>query len=175
MLRLFLVIATVATITACGSPSPPASVAPPVSHFENDVLSFEYPSNWNALVPTHDSDPDVMVYLSTEQIAQATPRIQQLNDDGVYIAWTLNNTPPTTTPDPSFTSEVEIGGRPAVVTQAIADGECAALGGGELLTVRIDSPTGQDDVVLLACVRGPNVELTGATIAGMLASVEWKE
>jgi len=160
-------------ILGCDS-GPTQTAAPAVSHFENDVLSFEYPANWNVLVPTPQSDPDTMVFLSTEQLAQTDPRVQQLGDDGVYIAWTRTSTPPLTTPDPSFSSEVEIGGRPAVVTQEVADGDCATIGGGELLIVRIDSPSGQDDYEVLSCVRGPNVSLTGATIAGMLASVQWK-
>jgi hypothetical protein len=137
------------------------------------VLSFEYPSNWNALVPKPGENPGTMVFLSTEQLAETDPRIQQLSDDGAYLAWTTTNAAPLKTPDPSFSSEVQVGGRPALVTQEIADGDCAGIGGGELLRVRVDSPSGQDDVVLLACVRGPNVEITGATIAGMLASVQW--
>ena len=83
-------------------------------------------------------------------------------------------TAPTTTPDPSFSSEVTVGGRPATASQQLADGDCAALAGNELLTVVVESPGSAQDVQMQACVQGPNVELTGAAIAGMLASVHWK-
>ncbi len=41
--------------------------------FENDVLSFEYPANWNALVP--ESGDPALVLLSTEQLATTEPRV----------------------------------------------------------------------------------------------------
>jgi hypothetical protein len=171
--RTVLIAIALLALAACDS-GPAPSVAAPVSHFENDVVSFEYPANWNALVPAPPSDPDTMVFLSTEQLAETDPRVTQLGEDGVYIAWTTTNKQPLTTPDPSFSSEVTVGGRPAVVSQDVADGDCATIGGGELLIVRIASPSGQDDIEVISCVRGPNVSLTGAAIAGMLASVLWK-
>jgi hypothetical protein len=176
VLAFACVALTTVAVAACGSPDPAPSIGPPVSFYEDDTMSFEYPSTWNALKPDAPAadEADVILYQSTEPIASDKPRVEQLREDGVYIAWSRETTAPTTTPDPSFTSEVTIGGRPAVVTQQIADGDCAAIDGGELLIIRIDSPPSEDDIRIQACVRGPNVELTGAAIAGMLASVRWK-
>jgi hypothetical protein len=159
-------------LVACAAPEPAPSVGPVVSMFEDDTLSFEYPSNWNALVP-QSGDP-ALVILSTESLADTEPRIEKLGPDGVYLAWTTLTTAPTRTPDPSFSSEVTVGGRPATASQQIADGDCAAIQGTELLTVVVESPGTSPDVQMMACVQGPNVELTGAAIAGMLASVHWK-
>ena len=97
--------------SACGGPEPAPSVGPVVSTFEDDTLSFEYPSNWNALVP--ESGDPALVLLSTEPLATTEPRIEKLGSDGVYIAWTTIATAPSPTPDPSFSSEVTVGGRPA--------------------------------------------------------------
>jgi hypothetical protein len=172
MLRLgsFVVFAVV-LVSACGSPRQP-SPPPAVATFENDFFSFEYPGYWHTLVPT-SGDPAI-VLLSSEPIAPTEPRVTGIAPDGVYIAWTEVAAAPLITPDPSFTSEVDVGGRPAVITQAIAETDCESLGGDELLTVTVDSPGSSPDVRMRACVRGPNIELTGATIAGMLASVEWR-
>jgi hypothetical protein len=158
---------------ACAGPEPAPSVGPVVSMFEDDTLSFEYPSNWNALVP--ESGDPALVILSTEPLAATEPRIEKLGPDGVYLAWTNVTTAPTTTPNPTFTSEVTVGGRPATASQKIADGDCAGLQGDELLTVVVESPGSAPDVQMQACVQGPNVALTGAAIAGMLASVHWKD
>ncbi len=137
-------------------------------------MSFEYPGNWSALVP--ESGDPALVLLSSETLAQTEPRIESLEPDGVYIAWTEEAVAPVTTPKPSAGSdaEVEVGGRPAVLKQDAADGDCAGLDGDQLITVLVDSEGSRPDVLMQACVRGPNFELTSATIAGMLASVEWK-
>jgi hypothetical protein len=135
-------------------------------------MSFEYPGNWNALVP--ESGDPALVLLSSEQLAQTEPRIDKLNADGVYIAWTELPVAPVATPNPSIGSEVEIGGRTGILRQDAADGDCAGLDGDQLITVQIDSPGSRPDVLVQACVRGPNFELTSAAIAGMLASVEWQ-
>ena len=166
-----LSVAVVFAAGACGS-TPRPSDGPSVSTFENDVISFEYPGNWNALVP--ESGDPALVLLSSETLALTEPRIEKLNADGVYIAWTEESVAPIATPKPSAGSEVDIGGRPGILRQDEADGDCAGLDGEQLLTVEIDSPGSSPDVVVQACVRGPNFELTSAAIAGMLASVEWK-
>jgi hypothetical protein len=159
---------------ACGSPSGPSGTpAASVSNFDNDVMSFEYPANWNALVPG-SGDP-ALVLLSTEELAPTEPRIEMLAPDGVYIAWTEKPVAPVVTPNPSPSSEVEVGGRPAVVVQTSADGDCESIKGDQLVLLTVDMPSPSPDVRMQACTRGPNFELTSATIAGMLASVEWKD
>ena len=172
-MRLIALLFALLVAAGCGStPQPTGSDPPAVSSFENDVLAFEYPGNWNALVP--ESGDPALVLLSSEPLAQTEPRIEKLASDGVYIAWTEQSVSPVATPDPSLGTEVDVGGRPSVLTQKTADGDCAGLDGDHLLTVRIDSPGARPDVQMQACVRGPNFELTSATIAGMLASVDWK-
>ena len=135
-------------------------------------MSFEYPGNWSALVP--ESGDPALVLLSSEALAQTEPRVESLEPDGVYVAWTEEAVAPVATPKPSAGSDVEVGGRPAVLRQDAADGDCAGLDGDQVITVLVDSPGSRPDVLMQACVRGPNLELTSATIAGMLASVEWK-
>ncbi len=117
-----------------------------VSSFENDILAFEYPANWNALVP--ESGDRALVLLSTEPLATTEPRVTALGDDGVYIAFGEAAAAPLPTPDPSFSTEVEVGGRPAIVTRSEADGDCASIGGEQLLLVSFDSPRSSPDVRL---------------------------
>jgi len=173
-MRLFASVAVLLLlVSACGVPAlRTATPGPAVSSFEDDVLSFEYPANWNALVP--ESGDRALVLLSTEPLATTEPRVAALGEDGVYIAFTEVAAAPLPSPNPSFGSEVEVGGRRAIITQTVADGDCASLGGEQLLLVTFDSPGSSPDVRMQGCVHGPNFELTGATIAGMLASVEWK-
>ena len=135
-------------------------------------MSFEYPGNWNVLVP--ESGDPALALLSTEVLAQTEPRIEELNGDGVYIAWTEAPVAPVATPKPSPGSDVEVGGRPSVVTQGEADGDCKSIDGDQQLTIRVESPGSQPDIQMQACIKGPNLELTNAAIAGMLASVDWK-
>jgi hypothetical protein len=168
----FVVIVTVLVFAAACAAEPAPSVGPVVSTFEDDTLSFEYPSTWHPR--DSDSGDPALVILSTELGLTAEPPYERLGQDGVYLAWTTTTTAPTATPDPTFTSEVTVGGRPATVSQKQADGDCAGLHGDELLTVVIESPGSAPDVQVQACVQGPNLELTGAAIAGMLASVHWK-
>jgi|SRR6188508_3203057 len=173
-MQLIASLVVLFAVVGCGSAAQPTSSAgPSVSSFENDLMSFEYPGNWNALVP--ESGDAALVLLSTEELATTEPRIQTLGPDGVYVAWTERSVSPVVTPNPSMNTEVQVGGRTAVLTQEDADGDCAGLDGDQLLTVRIDSAGPKPDVQMQACVRGPNFELTSATIAGMLASVEWKD
>jgi hypothetical protein len=173
-MRLIAPIVLIVVAAGCASTTQPSGTpSASVSTFENDVMSFEYPGNWNALVP--ESGDPALVVLSTEQLARVEPRIDSLGEDGVYIAWTEASSPPVATPKPSAGTDVVVGGRPAVLTQVPADGDCAGLGGQQLLVVRIDSPGTRPDVQMQACTRGPNFELTSATIAGMLASVDWKD
>ena len=72
---------------ACGGPTmPTATPASAVSFFENDVLSFEYPANWHALVP--ESGDPALVLLSTEQLAPTERWLLscRLKHGGVLIA-----------------------------------------------------------------------------------------
>jgi hypothetical protein len=169
----FVVIVCLWLFVACAGPEPAPSVGPVVSTFEDDTLSFEYPSNWQVIAAQSGADP-ALVILSTEPAPATEPPLVMLGLDGVYLAWRTLTVAPTTTPDPSFSSEVTVGGRSATASQQVADGECAAIQGDELLTVVVESPGSAQDVEMIACVRGPNLELTGAAIAGMLASVHWK-
>jgi hypothetical protein len=173
-MRLTAAIVLIVVAAGCGStPGPSGTPSAAVSTFDNEVMTFEYPGNWNALVP-EAGDP-ALVLLSTEQLAPVEPRIEALGNDGVYIAWTEASAAPVATPRPSAGTDVDVGGRPAVLTRESADGDCAGIGGDQLLVVRIDSPSTRPDVQMQACTRGPNFELTSATIAGMLASVDWKD
>jgi hypothetical protein len=173
-MRLLASLIALSAGVACGSPSGPTGTpAAGISNFDNDLMSFEYPANWNALVP--ESGESALVLLSTEQLAQTEPRIESLGPDGVYIAWTEKPAALVATPKPSLSSEVEVGGRPAVVVQTSADGDCESIDGDQLVLVTVDMPSPSMDVRMQGCTRGPNFELTSATIAGMLASVEWKD
>ena len=171
-MRLIALLVCLFGAVACGSPGPTGTPLATVSNFENDVMSFEYPANWNVMVP--ESGDAALVLLSTEVVATTEPRLATIGPDGVYIAWTEKAAGPVVAPDPSASTEVEVGGRPAVVVQTTADGDCESIGGDQLLTVTVDLASPSQDVRMQACTRGPNFELTSATIAGMLASVEWK-
>src|SRR5215216_5744170 len=135
-MRLLASLIAVLVAAGCGSaPEPTSIAAPSVSMFDNDILAFEYPGNWTALVP--ESGDLALVLLSTERLATTQPRIEALGADGVYVAWTEEKVAPIATPLPSPRSEVEIGGRSAVVVRTAADADCAGLGGDELLTVQV--------------------------------------
>src|SRR4051812_8802550 len=122
-MRLLTLLVCVFAAVACGLPGGPTGTpAVAVSNFDNDVMSFAYPANWNALVP--ESGDSALVLLSNEQLATTEPRIETLSPDGVYIAWTEKSAGPVVTPDPSASSEAEVGGRPAVVVRTAADGDC---------------------------------------------------
>lgn len=190
--RMTLALAIAVSLLACDSPA--ATVRPtlptpgPVSTFADDIMSFEYPSNWNAAKFDDLSTlTPLIVHLSTEPLVNpchsdstgtvcGSP-VEQLGQDGLLISWRILGVPgpsPSPIPNPSAVA-AEVGGRPAVVTQENAAAECADIGGEQELFVQIaDTPMPRNAVEMHACVSGPNYELTGATIAAMLASVEWK-
>src|SRR5690242_7666471 len=107
-LRASLLVAIVVVAVGCGS-TPRPTARPSVSTFENDLMSFEYPGNWHALVP--ETGDTALALLSTEQLADKEPRIDKLSDDGVYIAFTEESGAPVVTPNPSLATEVDVGGR----------------------------------------------------------------
>lgn len=193
--RLILILVIAVTVSACftepSSPTLPPTPQPagPVSVFEDDTFSFEYPAAWHQetfSVPA--SMARSLVHLSTSVLHDPCTHtaagvscgepVDALDPDGVAIAWVLYEfpAPPGSTPIPNPSAvAVDIGSRPATVTQEVATGSCSDIGGEQELYVRIDVPDAPGNYVEMdACVRGPNQELTGAVIAAMLASVEWK-
>ena len=192
--RLILILVIAVTVSACftepSSPTvrPTLPTAGPVSTFSDDIMSFEYPSTWNAAKLEYFSSMSrLIVYLSTSPLSEPCESegnavtcgmpVDQLEPDGVLVSWFLYELPgpaPSPIPNPSAVA-VEIGGRPATVTQEVPSSPCADIGGEQELYARIDVPNAPGNYVEMdACVRGPNFELTGAVIAAMLVSVEWK-
>jgi len=182
-------------LAACGSPLPantpeptsPATQIPAqaTKHYEGSELAFDYPGNWTAAEIFYpSSEVQSIVYLSTEQITDPCDHgansmsctrlpVSALGEDGVLISWwhwglvgTKFNIAP---------NAPTVGGRPSVVLNPDPTASCSGIGTERAMTVKVPIPNASSNwIEMTACIRGPNLDQTNASIDAMLASVEWK-
>lgn len=179
-------------LIACGESPPPlpadALSAPPLRHFGDEELSFDYAGAWSdATFPVVSSFSNVLVYLSTAPLSDPCDRtansiacirnaVSGLGPNGVLVEWSRQSFPGWTF-DPTKGRLTTIGGRAATFQQvALTEGGCQVIGGERELVVTIDDATPDMNwTEMRACLSGPFLDVLQAQIEQMLATVTWKQ
>jgi hypothetical protein len=181
--------------TVPGSPTPsplptvaPASPSPnPLSagHYDDGVLAFDFPGEWNADRSVYPSSvSELKTYLSTGKLHApciksgtaniCSPPIESLSPGGVLVSWWrwgLHRGEPG--PDPTAGELIHVGGRSARLHDSGAEGHCLGIESDTNLRLEIPDPTLDGSwTVMDACMRTP-IEDPRAKIDAMLASVTW--
>ncbi len=187
-----MVVVFGALVVACSSPTPsetplstPGGLGELATFDAGSELAFEYPGRWGAAQFNNVSSfSNAIVYLSTEPLFD--PCVRQLNSvtcgsplrgdlgtDGVFLDWTHWGFPGREF-DSAGGALIEIAGRRATVKNGPASDGCADIVGDAERLVTIEEPDVQSNwLEMTACLRGPDLDLIGAELDAMLASVRW--
>lgn len=156
--------------------------------FASYHLSFRYPARWHRFNCAASSGgagfSSSITYVSTLDAAppcgvHGWPDTKQLGADGVIASWSLLGTPGVTVR--SWRGQAtSLGGRPAHVatiprgpTQPWREFQCGTIGGQETMTAAVSQGSKSRLLIVIACLRGPNLAAGRASIRQMLHTIKF--
>jgi hypothetical protein len=196
MKRIAAILITMLSVVGCAgtgasatpsAPASPANCRADTCHFMTGIMSFDYPSSWNAATfDVASSFSTDLVYLSTAPLSDPCDRdpssiscsrlaATSLGANGILVTWSAWVGFPGWTFDPSEGSQLSVGQRQATIVTAAAEGGCQKIGGVREIVVKIPRPAHSNWMELDACLAGPDPSGAQGQLEAMLETVHWTD